>query len=466
MRTHVHLVTYKGITSRFHVAAPDDLIQRNIVEGHFFDVDDLEDLLAYIHPGTTVLDIGANVGNHTIFFAVHVEDSRVVPFEVNPAACALLRANVHENGLHQVDLTWLGVGLSRQRGRIFLVHSRVDNLGATAFSAEPPSAEDEPPSSFECSPLDDLLPEKLTPGFVKMDVEGMELDVLEGSTQIFDRWRPTLFIESFGWVAGLRLLMWMVERNYRLEKLVGPNYIMVALPAGVAYPPGCRSGIRNWTSNVVATGSGRYALAELASWQNMYGCASGWLSHAAAEIFLKLGDVHGAASAISETWRASDACVGQCQTAAEIAKRLGDERLRLEVLQRAATLSGFDANLAHDLSEALYASGRTHDAYAAICTFLANHPDSARAHHTASVMAERLGDLRAAIMHSTRVVDLAPPNATSHMVRLADLLRVSGHVEDACAMLDRAEALGQRSEWASQVRVAINQALANRRFMR
>jgi tetratricopeptide (TPR) repeat protein len=234
------------------------------------------------------------------------------------------------------------------------------------------------------------------------------------------------------------------------------------LAAGSAYADACRAGVRAWASEVVTTGSDAHARTALASWQHTWGLGNAWLSHAAAEVFLKLGDVDAAAAAIGDAWRSGDACVGVCQTAADIANRRGDASLRLEVLQRASTLTGFDALLAHELSEALSAAGRGQAAYDAIRGFLANNPDSARAHHTASVMAERLGHLAVAVSHSTRVVDLAPPHVENYLVRLADLRRVAGDLDAAAAALDRANALGQTSPWAQQVRSAIDQARAGR----
>ena len=49
-------------------------------------------------PGTTVIDVGANVGNHTLFLAC-VVGARVVAYEPDPKLAAAMSASVHKNAV-------------------------------------------------------------------------------------------------------------------------------------------------------------------------------------------------------------------------------------------------------------------------------------------------------------------------------------------------------------------------------
>jgi FkbM family methyltransferase len=64
-----------------------------------------------------VLDVGANVGNHALYFATRMAAAKVVVIEPNPLALAPLLANVVVNGLTDViETRHLGVGLAEVAG--------------------------------------------------------------------------------------------------------------------------------------------------------------------------------------------------------------------------------------------------------------------------------------------------------------------------------------------------------------
>ena len=87
-------------------------IEREQTRGLFFEAMELEELRKTVRPGAHVVDVGANTGNHTIFFAGPMKAASVLPFEPLPAAADALRASVARNGLTNVDLSRLGVGVA------------------------------------------------------------------------------------------------------------------------------------------------------------------------------------------------------------------------------------------------------------------------------------------------------------------------------------------------------------------
>ncbi|HEY6630279.1 MAG TPA: FkbM family methyltransferase [Rhizobiaceae bacterium] len=184
-------------------------IEREQSRGLFYEAMELEELRKAVKPGAHVVDVGANTGNHTIFFAGPMKAASVLPFEPLPAAANALRAAVERNGLQNVDLSRLGVGVSDEAGRVRLVFSGRGGLGAT-------SLEPDPAGEISVATLDSMISGRLD--LLKIDVEGMEMSVLAGSQDLIGRWKPLIFIE----VANRNtpaLMEWLRDAEYRVVRI-------------------------------------------------------------------------------------------------------------------------------------------------------------------------------------------------------------------------------------------------------
>lgn len=178
---------------RFCITDPQDHIQEYHAAGRFYEEEQLLAFSRFLSPDRAFLDVGANIGNHTLFMSRVARASRVIPFEVNPDALAILRINLALNDCGNVDKSFLGIGLSSHEHRMSKAQTFTANLGGTRFSRDEAG-------SFTTIPADALVAH-VPIGAVKIDVEGMEMDVLEGMKATIERWRPAVFIEledSFG----------------------------------------------------------------------------------------------------------------------------------------------------------------------------------------------------------------------------------------------------------------------------
>ena len=176
-----------GQRIRFFVNNPQDIIQRHHATGAFWERDLLALIQDYCIPKRLFIDIGANIGNHTVFVSRFCDVSGVMAFEPNPAAIALLELNVLLNDCRNVDLTHCGVCLGAADGCYGIGETETNNLGHTTFKTDPEG-------KVRSVPGDAILAG--TPvGFIKIDVEGMELDVLNGLSRTIQRWRPNLMVE-------------------------------------------------------------------------------------------------------------------------------------------------------------------------------------------------------------------------------------------------------------------------------
>jgi FkbM family methyltransferase len=88
----------------------------------------------HFRPGSIMLDVGANIGNHTIYAAKFLGARRIICIEPNPEAIMILRINVDLNQLHeQGDMCYLGLGPSDSPGAAVIARTIAMNLGGVAL---------------------------------------------------------------------------------------------------------------------------------------------------------------------------------------------------------------------------------------------------------------------------------------------------------------------------------------------
>ena len=178
----------RGESFRFFVENPFDIIQRQHLEGRFFESEELDYLATRVGPGAHILDVGAYVGNHVVYYSRFMRPRKITVIEPNSGIVKLLRRNLAANHVDNADLSLLGIAADRREANYHLVCASPNNLGATRLE----SAID---GTVRSAPLDGLTTDQVD--LIKIDVEGMELDVLQGAAGLIDRWRPIIMIEVF-----------------------------------------------------------------------------------------------------------------------------------------------------------------------------------------------------------------------------------------------------------------------------
>ncbi len=184
-------------------------IEREQSRGLFFEAMELEELRKVIKPGARIVDVGANTGNHTIFFAGPMKAAMVTPFEPMPDAASALRAAVSRNGLSNVDLSQLGVGVADCAGRAKLIFSVQGGLGATSLASDAHG-------EIGVATLDSMISGPID--FVKIDVEGMEMRVLAGAERLIKQWKPLIFIEIAN-ANTTTFVEWLAVMGYKVLRI-------------------------------------------------------------------------------------------------------------------------------------------------------------------------------------------------------------------------------------------------------
>jgi FkbM family methyltransferase len=141
--------------------------------------------------GGVAVDVGANWGMYS--YALSKIASKVYAFEINPA----LAADLESYGQSKIQV--VNAGLSSASGNMVL-HVPVSNNGfamsgwGTLHPANLPSdATEIRQIEVQVKPLDEFALSDVT--FIKIDVEGHEVEVLIGASETIKRWRPHVLVE-------------------------------------------------------------------------------------------------------------------------------------------------------------------------------------------------------------------------------------------------------------------------------
>ncbi len=187
-----------GVQYRFVCSTPTDAIQATLLDGRLFDQNELMTVAKYITDGDRIADIGANIGNHAVFFSKRFPASEIVCFEPNEEAMFLLQRNLEENNCTNVVQDFIGYGLSDEPGDAISWRGGDNNLGGSRVvdlsHADMVKAH---PDKFHYTKLttgDEVFLEGGV-DFLKIDVEGHEIPCLNGLRQTITRHRPVIFVE-------------------------------------------------------------------------------------------------------------------------------------------------------------------------------------------------------------------------------------------------------------------------------
>jgi FkbM family methyltransferase len=178
----------------------------------------------WLPPGGVMVDVGANVGFMTMLGARRAGPAgRVLAIEPNPAMVVAVRRHLERNLISNVRL--VQAGCSETRGSLPLYIAPDGNPGRTSLSAK--NADSQRSVEVDVMPLDELVAEfnPLRLDLLKIDVEGAELQVLQGAKETLRRFRPVILMEvdphllaSFG-TRPEEIFNLLSELGYRHEQL-------------------------------------------------------------------------------------------------------------------------------------------------------------------------------------------------------------------------------------------------------
>ena len=170
-----------------------------------------------LSPGDIVVEVGANIGSHTICLAQAVgESGAVIAYEPQRFVFHLLCANVALNDLLNVHPRFAAVGAAAGAITVPMFDfSKTNNVGNLSLGGD--SGE-----QVAMETIDSLGFQRLK--LLKIDVEGMEADVLTGATETIRRCRPVIYAENDRLEKSEQLIRIIQDFDYRLWWHLPPIY--------------------------------------------------------------------------------------------------------------------------------------------------------------------------------------------------------------------------------------------------
>lgn len=169
--------------------------------------------------GKTVYDVGGHIGLVTMFFARATgETGNVVTFEPNPQNYAAILDHVKLNGLANVRVLPMGLGSKRETLEFVIADSALGTASSEMqkrYRQKNVQVIQIKVDSLDSQIVVNDLPK---PDFVKIDVEGLELDVLRGMVQTISNHRPDIFVELHG-VSERGVVEMLLAHNYQVRQV-------------------------------------------------------------------------------------------------------------------------------------------------------------------------------------------------------------------------------------------------------
>lgn len=163
-----------------------------------------------VKPGQVVVEVGANIGAHTVLLAILAgPKGRVHAFEPQRLVFQMLAGNMAINNLNNVFCYQKAVGNAPGSVLVPVLDCERENnwggLGLGDWKRGEP---------VEVITLDGLNLHACD--FLKIDVEGMELEVLQGATGLIERYRPVIYAENDRKVKSGELIRFLDSLGYDL----------------------------------------------------------------------------------------------------------------------------------------------------------------------------------------------------------------------------------------------------------
>lgn len=139
------------------------------------------------------VDIGANIGMTSLALASISPAGTVYSFEPSPPTYKLLQRNIHSNNAN--NCMTLNIACGSSNGTVEF-HDNPNSASASHLSLAGTTLIDGN-CQVEVIRLDDFITQHAVErvDFIKIDVEGLELDVVNGARETLSKFKPSLFIE-------------------------------------------------------------------------------------------------------------------------------------------------------------------------------------------------------------------------------------------------------------------------------
>jgi FkbM family methyltransferase len=274
----IDLPASEGIAAsqaRFEIDDEKDLIQKYIASSCDFYERPLLDFVHSLLPRLDVfVDVGANIGNHSIYFGLAC-GAEIYAFEPNGPNYSRLERNLTlSNLIDRAHPHRLAFGIEPGYVVSSFKEGSTNTGGAGVKEANACT-----PEAVQLVRADDqlaqLINEPPSRMVVKIDVEGMEIDVLKGMSCLIDSCRPVMICETSSDKNLVLMRNYFAERNYIVSACFFKTATFVLLPMEMVSEMLPQLAVASWQTArsyvdycrlARAIGHSRRAVAELNRW--------------------------------------------------------------------------------------------------------------------------------------------------------------------------------------------------------
>jgi len=192
-------LTALGFNFKMHSHAGNEVFSNELKSRGYHSRNDLLLFNKFLKQGSYCIDIGSNIGWHTIVSSLLVGDTgKVFAFEPEPNNIRMLKQNITLNNLHNVELNECAV-LDKNKPIDFYLHP--DNFGDHSVAENTHlrsfMKSEQHKITVEAKRIDTVIsPEDfLKVDLIKMDTQGCESVALAGCSELFKIKKPPIIIE-------------------------------------------------------------------------------------------------------------------------------------------------------------------------------------------------------------------------------------------------------------------------------
>ncbi|WP_244834810.1 FkbM family methyltransferase [Clostridium sp. BJN0001] len=205
----VYSITYNNRKIKFYLPNRDEYIQGLIYDySMFYEIKILEKIKEFDLKDKVIIDVGANIGNHSLYFAKVIDSLNVYSFEPNIKLRKIFEKNMKINNIdNKVFLKNCALSNEECYGNLEIIDK--NNWGSNKIKYDKNGF-------IQVKTLDDImLPLNKKIGLIKVDVEGMEYLVLKGAEKIIAKYRPILCVEILTEIKYKEITEYLKKYGYK-----------------------------------------------------------------------------------------------------------------------------------------------------------------------------------------------------------------------------------------------------------
>lgn len=218
----VHSIFYLPLVDKDRGVNSDAIQYSIFMLDNYYEFDELDYIRkkGLLKDDSTILDIGANIGNHTLFFANECSAKHIYAFEPTMQTFSYLKKNVEINKIED-KVTLYNYGVGENAGMSKIEKFSEENIGGTTLQLNDNG-------NIPIIAIDELnIDSKID--FVKIDTEGFEIEVIKGMMKLVSRDLPYIWVEASKDHLQV-LLELLLPLNYQIVENLGTNdYILRAV---------------------------------------------------------------------------------------------------------------------------------------------------------------------------------------------------------------------------------------------